>query len=718
MRFVEIIRKVEYNEIIVWAIKAKYVGGEEMKLSKIKLCNFRSFGSDEQVIDIDNLTAFIGNNSSGKTAALSALNILFSENSGERNLKRSDFFLPKDKKPEDVDELSLYIEAVFKFDELIVEDEQKKYSVPPFFESMVVNTSGAAPYLRIRLEGVWQKSSAIEGSIDSRISYITCPEDSTIGDTDRRTAVRRDLDRIRMIYIPAVRDPGKQLKNVSGTMMYQIMNSINWSDTTQNNIKTKIQELNDEFIKEQGVTILKDSIQTEWKEYDSDVRYSKARLQFNSTDLDSAIKKSEVVFSPTVTGKEYSIDEMGDGLRSLFYISMVDSMLDVEMKIREEIKDKKEHLSFSKTPPVLTIIAVEEPENHIAPHLIGKLIGKLKDISVKCNSQTILTSRSPAIIKRIGPENLRYFRMMQESLSTSIRKITLPDNEKSEDQYKYIKEAVKAYPELYFAKLVVLCEGDSEEIVLPKFFELTGNNIDASGISIVPLGGRHVNHFWRLLNDLEIPHITLLDLDREREGGAWGRIKYALEQLVKCGYDYNKLLLLDTGAVMTQENFNNMHTWDVENIELMEKWLTYLEKYHVYYSAPLDVDFLMLEGYGEFYKSMLRGNEGPYIAKKGKIIDIEKVQVKDNDYEQRIKDDIASTLKEHGGDGRTYSKEQQKLMVWYNYFFLNRGKPSTHILAMSQIEQDELIANQPDVIKRLILDAKTQLAKSEVGGIS
>lgn len=689
-----------------------------MKLSKIKLCNFRSFGPEEQVIDVDDLTAFIGNNSTGKTAALSALNTIFSENSSDRALRRSDFFLLKDKRPEDVEELNLYVEAVFTFDELLTQDEQKKYSIPPFFESMVVDNEGGIPYLRVRLEGEWEKSSAIDGSIDSKISFITCPEDSEIGDSDRKNAGRRDLDRIRMIYIPAVRDPGKQLKNVSGTMMYQIMNSINWSDSTQDNIKTKIQELNEEFIKEDGVSILKDSIQTEWKEYDSDIRYSKAQLQFNSTDIDSAIKKSEVVFSPTVTGKEYSIDEMGDGLRSLFYISMVDSMLDVEMKIRNEINEGKERLSFSKTPPILTIIAVEEPENHIAPHLIGKLIGKLKDISQKCNSQTILTSHSSAIIKRISPENLRYFRMIQESLSTRIKRITLPNQEKFEDQYKYIKEAVKAYPELYFAKLVVLCEGDSEEIVLPKFFELTGNNVDTSSISIVPLGGRHVNHFWRLLSDLKIPYITLLDLDREREGGAWGRIKYALEQLIKCGYEYDKLLVLKGGQVMKKENFDKMHTWNVKDLEAMEAWLHYLEKYHIYYSAPLDLDFLMLQSYGEFYKAMLEENEGPRIPKKGKIIDIEKLGEKDEEYEERIKDDIASTLKKHGGDGSTYSEEEQKLMVWYNYFFLNRGKPSTHILAMSQIEEDTLMANEPEVIKRLIQDAKTMLSEGEANIIS
>ena len=36
-----------------------------MRLSKLKLMNYRCFGSEEQTILIDNLTTFIGNNSAG-----------------------------------------------------------------------------------------------------------------------------------------------------------------------------------------------------------------------------------------------------------------------------------------------------------------------------------------------------------------------------------------------------------------------------------------------------------------------------------------------------------------------------------------------------------------------------------------------------------------------------------------------------------------------------
>jgi hypothetical protein len=57
-------------------------------------------------------------------------------------------------------------------------------------------------------------------------------------------------------------------------------------------------------------------------------------------------------------------------------------------------------------------------------------------------------------------------------------------------------------PELYFSRLVVLGEGDSEQVVLPRVLAASGIAEDDASVSVVPLGGRHVNHFWRSLNEL------------------------------------------------------------------------------------------------------------------------------------------------------------------------------------------------------------------------
>lgn len=82
------------------------------------------------------------------------------------------------------------------------------------------------------------------------------------------------------------------------------------------------------------------------------------------------------------------------------------------------------------------------------------------------------------------------------------------------------------------------------------------------------------------------------------------------------------------------------------------------------------------------------------------------------EYTERIENDVHSTLKECGGDGATYSDEQKRLMIWYTYFFLNRGKPSTHIEALSRIDNEQLKTTMPDVLCRLIASAEKKLKET------
>ena len=90
--------------------------------------------------------------------------------------------------------------------------------------------------------------------------------------------------------------------------------------------------------------------------------------------------------------------------------------------------------------------------------------------------------------------------------------------------------------------------------------------------------------------------------------------------------------------------------------------------------------------------------------------DIEEVAPNCAEYQERGDNDIRHALKEHGGDGITYTEEQQKLMVWYTYFFLNRGKPSTHIEALSKIDDNTLTETMPSTFERLFADAENLLS--------
>lgn len=693
-----------------------------MKLTKVIINNFRSFG-DSQVIGFNDQTVLIGNNSSGKTTVLQALSKLFSDKQNDRMIKKSDFHLPKGSRPGE-NTRNLFIETIFEFDEL--DGTLCGPAIPSFFEHFTVSQDGAKPFLRIRLESSWEDDGTVEGSVDTQIYYISSDED-TIRDEDKHRAPRKDLDKIRVLYVPASRTPEKELGNASGSMLSRLVNSINWTEDEINEITDKIDELNNTFLSENGaLTKINNEIQKSWKLYHEDNRFSQAELTINSSEMAGALRQITLKFSPTTTEEAFTVSDLGDGLRSIFYFSLVDSILDIELKIIKDREENPDNPRFKLIPPILTILAIEEPENHIAPHHIGKLVKRFKQLSNNDNSQVVLTSHSPAIVKRIEPEDLRYLRIENNDrvLQTIVSGIQLP--QAIDESYKYIKGAIQAYPELYFAKLVVLGEGDSEELLLPKFFDLLGKEIDSSQISIVPLGGRHVNYFWKLLTSLSIPHITLLDFDNERFGGGWGRIKYIIQQLLEIGIERNDLVKLKDGRILNDEDIAKISSWQIYDTlsQPLLSWINHLEKFNIFFSAPLDIDFLMLQHYKDQYLVTLSSIEGPIISyndsdgnnKKVKLSDLNKSdQLQLEGFEKRIEEAKRATLKDKSGPGESFTREEKELMIWYQYFFLGRGKPTTHMHFLSSISDDELKRNLPPVFEKIVRRAEELLGVIEYG---
>ncbi|MGP4069407.1 ATP-dependent nuclease [Halobacillus sp. B29] len=669
-----------------------------MRLKKLKLNNFRCFGPGDTIFEPDDMTGIIGSNSSGKTAFMNAVLKMFGDNNNE--IKREDFHLCKDQRPEDIEENYFKLEAIFTFPEL--ETDSESYAVPVFFEKFVVPSPGGQPYLRILLEASWKQGTTPDGVVDYNFYYLTVPEGEPLEEEHKRKMRNYDRSHINVLYVPAVREPSSQLRNASGTILWRTLKGVNWKDKDREFIQTKIRGVDQALSEQQGISLIQESIESQWKLYHNQEKYNTAQIKFNNTSMDSILKKIQVQFSPTDTEKSFEVNDLGDGLKSLFYLSMVDSLLQIEnVAIKENLdKQKENERILNIKPPALTIILVEEPENHISPHLLGKVMGNLDRLSKRENSQTIITSHSPSLIKRLDPENIRHIRMSNINHQSEINKILLPEN--TSEAYKYIKEAIKAYPELYFSSLVILGEGDSEEIIIPKIFEHTNHGADFAGISVVPLGGKHVNHFWKLLTQLNIPFITLLDLDRERNGGDWGRIKYILKQLIEIGYSKSDLLSINDEEISAAD-LEKLHkrTISKSNLSLLEKWLIKLEEYNVFFSNPLDIDFLMLEKYKESYLKIIEANEGPHIKDLGKISSLNQQLKKSSLYKERISHDVRKTLKNEGGNGDTYSPSQQELMIWYSYFFLGRGKPSTHILAMTEIDEEEFFDYLPEVLKRL-----------------
>lgn len=663
-----------------------------MKISNLRIKGFKSFGNNEGVnIPLNNnLAAFIGLNSAGKTTALEALRRLFGSSNAEREINRQDFHVGKNENPDEIEERELSIEVKINFSD----DEQE--AVPHFFSNMVVDDQGEDPYIRIRLEATWKKSEILpQGEVEVKTYFIKVAENEAEDDGSKQIFPNHFRSLIQVLYVPAIRRPAEQLKYASGSILYRVLRKIKWGDEFKEDFDKKINDINQAFqgLKEFG-TVQK-SITDFWIKFHKDERYKDTLLGFGGSDFDSILKKLEISFSPTGTHKSFGIEELGDGYRSLFYLTLVCALLDVEEKLAEETVE-----AIGVTRPLLTILAIEEPENHIAPQLLGRVVKILTTIAKKDNSQVLLSSHTPSIVKRLEPESIIHFRIT-EDYETEVNQIFLP--EKADEAYKYVKEAIHNYPEIYFARLVVIGEGDSEEVIFNRLMEVMKVDFDDNIITFAPLGHRFVNHIWKLLRALNIPYITLLDLDVEREGGGWGRVKYALQQLIEIGYAKESLLILDGGRILSDADLKEMHRWPLTcpaELGNLNSWVRFLENYKVFYSNPLDLDFLMLTHYPEFYKNAIPKNGGPRVPDK---------IIEPTAFAEKVKSSLQATLKSENATAITYTNEDKELMIWYNYHFLGRGKPATHIEVLSSMSDEQLNDKIPEIFKKIFKEISLTL---------
>lgn len=647
----------------------------------MEIKGFKSFDNVGQTININSFTSLIGGNGTGKTAVLLALTRMFGVKSSDRIIQFDDFYVPPGDEIDTQDERELSVRVKFEFADL---KDGEDDSVADFFKHLISSEAGEIPFCIAKLKAKWTKTNLAEGDIESDLVW-------EIGESEKNiTAYERS--KIHVHYVPAYRDPAQQLKQTAGTIMHRLINAVEWSEQMGATVDEVAVSIGNQFQEEVGVQTITSSLGRNWKSLFTGGYFEELQIKPVVNGIEDVLKHIDTVFLPSPDTQPLPTERLSDGMKSLFYLSLVKSAFDIEDEI---INSDGKQLSISVEaldPPNLTIILIEEPENHLSPQYLGRIVKLCEEISENDRAQVILTTHAPALLNRVEPEDIRYFRL-QENKNTIVKEIILPsqvgNGVDTIDTFTYVKEAVKAYPEIYFAKVVILGEGDSEEIVIPKIAQVNGIELDTSLITFAPLGGRYVNHFWKLLNHLSIPHVTLLDYDFRRGGGGWGRIKYALNQLISIGVDKDKLLALSDG-VLSDQDLKEMHTWDEDRTEELA-WIESLVEYNLYFSYPYDLDWLMLNAFFDDYKTFIPPNGGPNIPEDD-----------DPKYNKKIKAAVAAVLKKEENEINVDDFDDYEKYFWYRYLFLGRGKPLSHNYVLSKMEDDRLRDNSPEVLDELI----------------
>jgi putative ATP-dependent endonuclease of the OLD family len=661
-----------------------------MYLERVTLTNFQCFGPNPHTITFDRqLTALLGLNASGKTAALQALLRLFSVVPDQRDVHPDDFHVPNDE-TEPATIRNLRVDAVFAFPELNAtttvevgdgdeggdvgkggaegdEADAAAATVPEFFAQMAANSEGQLK-LRIVLDATWTADGSASGLIEDqrRIAY-TFDDDFEDQCVDLRPS---DRNRIQAVYVPATRDGGRQ---VNSFLRGRLWRASVWSEGFRDHITGAADELSINFKTEAVVATVTQAIASRWQELHHLSTDQNPTFEPITRDMTVLVSNAEMLFEPTATGRTRPAQELSDGQQSLLHIALTAATLDLESEIASGKHDDKFDMTAT-TLPTLTLLAIEEPENNLSPYFLSRVVEQLVAVTGSGRAQALISSHSASVMSRIPPDRVRHFRIDETTKSTAVSQIVLPDD--ATEAGKYMQEAVQAHPELYFARFVVLAEGASEELVIPKLAAARDLHIGQSFVAVVPLGGRHTNHFWHLLNQLNIPHATLLDLDYGRIGGGEGRIRDACNHLLKIGkspFDGSEAI----------SDFTCVEDIDGISLDQLKAWLKHLEKWDVYFSTPLDLDLLLLNHYKDAYTGHLEdGKTGP--SSKG-------------DPRDAVLGDPDDRPDVHFFD----SDARIDLLRWYRYLFLSNSKPSTHLRAMSFVSKDEL-AKPPALLSRLL----------------
>ncbi|MEV0948998.1 AAA family ATPase [Promicromonospora sp. NPDC050249] len=651
-----------------------------MYLERVTLTNFQCFGPSPHTITFDeHLTALLGVNASGKTAALQAVLRLFSVVADQREIRVEDFHVPHDE-TEAATARTLRIDAVFAFPELDadttvdaggdsvgVDQADAAATVPEFFAQMAADSEGQLK-LRIVLDATWDADGSASGLIEEqrRIVY-TFDDDFEDQCVDLRAS---DRNRIQAVYVPATRDGGRQ---VNSFLRGRLWRASVWSEGFRDHITDAADELSVNFKTEAVVATVTEAIASRWQELHHLSTEQNPTFEPITRDMTVLVSNAEMLFEPTAIGRTRPAQELSDGQQSLLHIALTAATLDLESEIASGKHDDKFDMTAT-TLPTLTLLAIEEPENNLSPYFLSRVVEQLVDVTGSGRAQALISSHSASVMSRIPPDRIRHFRIDETSKSTAVSRIVLPDD--ATEAGKYMREAVQAHPELYFARFVVLGEGASEELVIPKLAAARDLHIDQSFVAVVPLGGRHTNHFWRLLNQLNIPHATLLDLDYGRDGGGEGRIRDVCNRLLEVGkspFDGSKAI----------SDFASVDDIEVLSRDQFKAWLNHLEKWDVYFSTPLDLDLLLLYRYEDAYTSHLEdGKTGPRST---------------GDPRDSVLGDPQDRPEVDFYDNAAWTK----FLRWYRYLFLSNSKPGTHLRAMSYVSKEEL-AKLPPRLSRLM----------------
>lgn len=154
------------------------------------------------------------------------------------------------------------------------------------------------------------------------------------------------------------------------------------------------------------------------------------------------------------------------------------------------------------------LFLIEEPEMYLHPQMQRSLYKTIRQIGE--TNQVIYITHSPHFVTI--PEFNEIVIVSKNNNGTHIKKSTLPTSNALKNKFR--KELGPERNEMFFARKLLIVEGDTEKMAFPEFAKRMGIDFDGVGSTIIEVGGkRNLIDFVDLALSFEIPVGLAYDTD-------------------------------------------------------------------------------------------------------------------------------------------------------------------------------------------------------------